>query len=325
MKNIKYFIGPMSKNIVDACVSFCNDTGNNIAFIPSRRQVEYDGGYVNNWTTEQFANYSKSENIFLCRDHAGPNQGLKSDDGYRSLEEDCKYLDLIHIDPWKKTNDLEAGIDLTAEMISFCHSLNSQIKFEVGTEQSIREFTPSELDKMLHMLKKKLTSQQFEKIVFCVIQSGTALERNINTGVYDASRLRDMISVVKTHGLASKEHNGDYLSPALIQEKFNLGLDTINIAPEFGQIETKIYLDKICSHRIDLLEEYWSICYRSKRWEKWVTADFKPVEQKEELINICGHYVLSTDEFMKNIKQHLPDIDKEIKQAVHRKLESLEW
>jgi hypothetical protein len=210
-------------------------------------------------------------------------------------------------------------------MISFCHSLNSQIKFEVGTEQSIREFTPSELDKMLHMLKKKLTSQQFEKIVFCVIQSGTALERNINTGVYDASRLRDMISVVKTHGLASKEHNGDYLSPALIQEKFNLGLDTINIAPEFGQIETKIYLDKICSHRIDLLEEYWSICYRSKRWEKWVTADFKPVEQKEELINICGHYVLSTEEFMKNIKQHLPDIDKEIKQAVHRKLESLEW
>ena len=325
MKNIKYFIGPMSKNVVDACVDFSNSTGKKIAFIPSRRQVEYDGGYVNNWTTEQFANHSKSKNIFLCRDHAGPEQGFESDDGYRSLEEDCKYLDLIHIDPWKKANDLEGGINMTAEMISVCHNLNSQIKFEVGTEQSIREFTPSELDKMLCALKEMLTHQQFEKIVFCVIQSGTALERNVNTGVYDSSRLRDMIDVVKTHGLASKEHNGDYLSTDLIQEKFNLGLDAINIAPEFGQIETKTYLDKIRSHRIDLLEEYWSICYKSKRWEKWVTADFNPEEQKEELINICGHYVLSTEEFLKNIKQHFPNIDKEIKRSVQSKLESLGW
>jgi hypothetical protein len=51
-----------------------------------------------------------------------------------------------------------------------------------------------------------------------------------------------MIIYVKSHNLISKEHNGDYISVSVIKEKFNLGLDSINIAPEFGLIETLTYL-----------------------------------------------------------------------------------
>ena len=76
---IKYFIGPMSKNIVDAINEFCNTTGNQIALIPSRRQVEWNGGYVNNWTTEEFSKYT---NLIKQRDHSGPSQGIIDDDGY---------------------------------------------------------------------------------------------------------------------------------------------------------------------------------------------------------------------------------------------------
>ena len=50
---MKYFIGPMSKNVVDAIIEFDGDFG----FIPSRRQVDYNGGYVNGWTTGEFATY----------------------------------------------------------------------------------------------------------------------------------------------------------------------------------------------------------------------------------------------------------------------------
>ena len=89
---IKYFIGPMSKNIVDSILEFTQETGNKIGLIPSRRQVEWDGGYVNNWTTEQFSKYA--DKLTLKRDHGGPGQGYKEDDGYESLKEDCKYLDL---------------------------------------------------------------------------------------------------------------------------------------------------------------------------------------------------------------------------------------
>ena len=54
---IKYFIGPMSKNVVDAVVEYCIDNQAQFGFIPSRRQIAFDGGYVNNWSTEVFSKY----------------------------------------------------------------------------------------------------------------------------------------------------------------------------------------------------------------------------------------------------------------------------
>ena len=59
-----------------------------------------------------------------------------------------------------------------------------------------------------------------------------------------------------------------------------LGLDSINIAPEFGLIETNTYLD----NEIDI-EKFWKICYDSNRWVKWVSKDFNPVINKIELIS----------------------------------------
>ena len=56
----KYYIGPMSRNVVDAVIEFCNETNTLIGLIPSRRQIEWDGGYVNNWTTKEFSKYSFS-------------------------------------------------------------------------------------------------------------------------------------------------------------------------------------------------------------------------------------------------------------------------
>jgi len=108
MNTDKFFIGPMSKNIVDSCIEFSNEYQLTKLFgiIPSRRQVDFMGGYVNNWTTKGFSNYikTKTNKLFLMRDHSGPNQGYISDDGLESLKYDCLYLDAIHIDPWKIVN-----------------------------------------------------------------------------------------------------------------------------------------------------------------------------------------------------------------------------
>ena len=71
MSNIKYFIGPMTKNIVDTILEYSNKSGNIVGLIPSRRQIEFDGGYVNNWTTKEFSEYVKSisNNTIIKRDH----------------------------------------------------------------------------------------------------------------------------------------------------------------------------------------------------------------------------------------------------------------
>tara|TARA_R110002074_G_scaffold238231_1_gene410160 strand:- start:2393 stop:3361 length:969 start_codon:yes stop_codon:yes gene_type:complete len=316
---IKYFIGPMSKNIVDSILEFTQETGNKIGLIPSRRQVEWDGGYVNNWTTEQFSKYA--DKLTLKRDHGGPGQGYKEDDGYESLKEDCKYLDLIHIDPWKKYPVYKEGMEWTINMIKFCYALNSSMEYEVGTEEAIRRFEPQELQTFLKDLSNRLPPEVFNKIKYLVIQTGTSLKGNNNTGEYDKDRLLRMVSVAKEYGLLSKEHNGDYISPSLIKEKMSLGLDSINIAPEFGLIETQTYLDHIDDEKT--LDNFWKVCLDSGRWKKWVDSDFDPHTQKVDLIKICGHYVLSHQEFLDGVRNSLPNIDSIIKDRVKEKLQEL--
>ena len=160
-------------------------------------------------------------------------------------------------------------------------------------------------------------SELFDNIEYAVVQSGVGLDlgKQINTGTFDPDRLEKMVSICKKFGKKSKEHNGDYLSNKEYKDRFDLGLDSINIAPEFGQLETLCYLDEMG----DDIEEYYQICYDSKRWEKWVDNDFVPEDNKKELIKICGHYVFSDKKFIE-IK---PEIDTKIKKVIKDKLGEL--
>ena len=319
MDDVKYFIGPMSKNVVDAIVEFCDKTGNKIAFIPSRRQVEWNGGYVNNWTTEEFSKYVTT--LPIQRDHGGPGQGNRDDDGFESLAYDAKHFQLIHIDPWKKYPGFAEGLKCTANMIEYCDRINSNIIYEIGTEEAIRPFTANELERLILGLKQELMPGVFDKIKYLVIQSGTSLKGTNQTGNYDSERLKEMIDVARKYKLTSKEHNGDYIPVEVIKEKFSLGLDCINIAPEFGLIETLTYLDEIKDEK--LFDRFWQICYDSKKWVKWVSPGFDPFINRTQLVKICGHYVLSYPEFINEIKSQFPGIDEKVKQNITKKLNEL--
>ena len=192
--------------------------------------------------------------------------------------------------------------------------MNPYTLFEVGTEEAIRKFTPNELYKLLEELSNY---NFFKNIKYAVVQSGVGIDlgKRINIGKYDEVRLSEFIDVCKHWKVLSKEHNGDYLTNQEIKDKFSVGLDALNIAPEFGQLETLCYLE----HIGDDIEDYYKICYDSKRWEKWVDDDFIPEDNKKELIKICGHYVLSDKKFLE-IK---PNIDDKIKQKIKNKLEDL--
>ena len=309
---MKYFIGPMSKNVVDAIIEFGGDFG----FIPSRRQVDYNGGYVNNWTTGEFATYVNGR-VPIQRDHGGVGQGYAPDNGINSFIHDSMYFDIIHIDPWKVYQDYGEGLQETINNINFIYLRNSEIKFEIGTEESIRRFEDYELQNLLRRLESELMPKIFDNIEYAVVQSGVGLDlgKQTNTGTFDPDRLEKMVSICKKFGKKSKEHNGDYLSNKEYKDRFDLGLDSINIAPEFGQLETLCYLDEMG----DDIEDYYQICYDSKRWEKWVDNDFVPEDNKKELIKICGHYVFSDKKFIE-IK---PEIDTKIKLSIKNKLKEL--
>ncbi len=328
MKDIKFYIGPMSKNIVDSVIEYSINNNINIGLIPSRRQIDKNGGYVNNWTTKEFSFYvkDKSKNILLVRDHCGPNQGQIEDDGVDSFIEDCSYFDVIHIDVWKKYPTYEEGLSKTIDFINLGYKLNSNLYYEIGTEEAIRKFESFELDNLVSDLNKNLSNELFSRIKFLVIQSGTALKENTNIGIYDKERLTKMLKICKKYNLISKEHNGDYISNDILKEKFILGLNSINIAPEFGQIETNVLIEEINSlNRNDLLDNFFQICLKSNKWKKWVSNDFDPLNNKLELINICGHYVFSSEEFLIIKNQLSKDIDDKIKISIKRRIEELQF
>jgi NDP-sugar pyrophosphorylase family protein len=322
----KIFLGPMSKNIVDTVIEYSNAFKLPFTFIPSRRQVDYNGGYVNNWTTKNFVEYTKKKGKYISieRDHGGPGQGTTMDNGVKSFNEDCKYMDIIHIDPWKKYQNYDDGLEETIKALNLCYNENPNLFFEIATEQGIRRFEVNELEIFILDLQKKIKPEIYKRIKYFVVQCGTGLLEATNIGNYEKERLINMTQLCKKYGFISKEHNGDWVSTDLMREKFELGLDCINVAPELGQIETKAILKQIkkienIEKRNELFETFFQVCLKSKKWVKWVSKDFKPDENKEKLINICGHYVFSYKDF-EEIKSKLPNVDRFIKRDLLKKL-----
>ena len=319
----KYYIGPMSQNVVDCVIK--HGQKHSIGLIPSRRQVDFSGGYVNGWNTETFSSYVKKKNssVLLCRDHGGAEQGQVSDDGNKSFETDAQYLDLIHIDPFRVSETIYQAAEKTGNMIEKLFGINPNIMYEVGTEEAIFKYEPEHLNWMLGYLKIRLRVEQFNQIKYAVVQSGTRLDlaTRTNTGNYNNTRLEKFIKVVKNFDLLSKEHNGDYLTDSFdVEVRFASGLDAINIAPEYGQIESEFYLE-MCKKDSALFEQLYEICYNSGKWKKWI-SDVSRVS-KSQIIMTCCHYILSDKNFINNIKSYFPNADKLIQKRITSKLKLL--
>lgn len=327
----KLFIGPVSKTVIDATIHYVNNNNTALGLIPSRRQIDFSSGYVDflenglSNTTESFSYYvrKKTSLVTLVRDHGGPSQGQIDDDGIESIRNDCLNFDLIHIDPWKKYSDYNLGLKETIDLINQAYKWNPYIKFEVGTEEAIRKFSTDELERFILDLKKSLNTKIFNNIKYLVIQSGTALKANKNIGSYSSDQLKDMIKIAKKFNLISKEHNGDYLPSNLIKDKFKLGLDCINIAPEFGKIESDILAERFQEKGDSYLFEFFKICKDSNKWVKWVDKEFEPNNNILETISICGHYVFSYPSF-KKLKQNLePDVYIDIQKAIQKRIKEI--
>jgi len=324
----KLFIGPMSKNIVDTVIKYCRENKVNIGLLPSRRQIEFDGGYVNNWRTHDFIKYvSKSSHVTLQRDHAGPLQGKDPDDGTESLILDASLgFDYLHIDPWKAHPELEDGIRETIKLIKLCNDVNPNCSYEIGTEQAIRPYSAAELETIITSVKEGLGEKLFSAVAYAVIQGGTGIEGTRNIGKFDTSKCSQMIDICVSHDLMSKEHNGDYLTPDDIKMRFKLGLSAINIAPEFGVIETQCILEEILNHfDEESLNKFYKLCHDSEKWVKWLPSSINCCTnemKKHVIIRTSGHYVFASEEF-KALKAKFPGVDEKIQRRICQRIEEI--
>ena len=282
----KYFICPMSKNIVDAV---CEMDSNVFGFAVTRRQIDYDGGYVNGWNTKSFYEYVKSKNskIIIERDHGGPLQGQIKDDGLISYKEDLNYFDIIHLDPWKSTKSISEGLTLTTSTLLELWQINPNVKYEVLTEAAIMQFDYKDYNAILSNIRF-FSGNAFNSIEYIVVQSGVHIDLvgRKNTNKFLAESVRNVVYVCKEYGKKVKEHNGDYLTKEEKDLRFDAGIDAINIGPELVQLETEIYLE----HMTDLEKnKFYEVCVASNKWQRWATSEFD-LNNREMVIRVCGHY-----------------------------------
>ena len=326
-------VGPMSKNCVDATIELAEQYKTPLMLIASRRQIDseqFDGGYVENWTTKEFADYviekDINKNIILARDHGGPwqnelekSQNMNLKDAMQSAKDSYQAdidagFHMLHIDPSVDIHsqpNVDQILERVYELYDFCWSYaqqkNQDIIFEIGTEeQSGSNNTQEELEYTLEKIDQFCKTNKIPFPSFVVIQAGTRVMETRNVGTFDSPvrvanelppeiQIPKMINICNKYGIFMKEHNTDYLSTDSLRWQPRLGIHAANIAPEFGVAETRAFINILEENsQNDLLDEFLHISYDSKKWTKWMLNNSSASDRDKSVI--AGHYVFSSDE-----------------------------
>lgn len=296
--NSKIGIGPMSPQIIEAVFRLSEKRGEELMLISSKNQIDWDGGYVNNWTTKEYGNFVKlmkakypKSKVYICRDHCGP--GFKNDnieDVYKTIETDIENgFDLIHIDYCHFKGSKPEQLEAAKEAIELIQKLSKNVLIEVGTDENKGDF----LDDVNSIEEEmKYFTEKFP-IHFFVCQTGTLTMEVNQRGSFNENFIKKLRPVADKYNLRLKEHNADYLDSSEIRKRKAL-IDAVNIAPQFGVIQTSLTLNRCLMYGISA-DKFLEKAYESKRWEKWL--DKNTSANKYLCSVIAGHYVFASDEY----------------------------
>ncbi len=340
-------IGPMSENLLRAALELSKEKDFPLILIASRNQVdgdEFGGGYVCGFDQKRFV--AKTNEIaeeigydnlcYFCRDHGGPWQRDKERAGRLPVNEAMKiakrsYIEdiesgfhLLHIDPTKdpfcgKVVPLDLVLHRTLELIETVEAKRKElgiegVAYEVGTEETMGGLISAEaFEGFIRELKAKLSEWNLPMPLFVVGQTGTLTRLTSNVGSYDRATAGTLSRIVEKYGTGLKEHNGDYLSNEILLEHPIIGVTAMNVAPEFGLVETEALLE-LCATEEKFTEEkkrsnvkaiVSKYAIGGERWRKWMVGGKREASVKEIAANaedvalitkMCGHYTLNEPE-----------------------------
>ena len=287
----------MSIEIVDAIFDYAETRQQPIMIIASRNQIG-SGGYV--CTTEELMSHIKDKSrsyIKICRDHCGPyfNDSEKSLSFREAIEATKKTIandiengfDLIHIDTSRCGNDFKSA---ASELFDFAQKMSDTVEFEFGTEENVG--VSASVNK--YEEDCKLARSLSDRIRFVVGQTGSLVYEDFQIGKFDPEVAMELSEIADNYGVKLKEHNADYIGPAAIDLRRLCGVYALNIAPEFGVIQTKLLYELAPS---DLWKDFADLGLKSERWKKWIDASRDDLKK----VLVSGHYLFSTVEYKKII------------------------
>jgi len=338
-------IGPVSKNVIKATFEGALQYSFPPVFIASRNQVDLKSlghGYLMGGM-DQFDFVRTLRKIeydvgyegplYICRDHGGPWQrNMELDKNYSlakameiarlSYKADIEAgFNYLHIDPTKCPHPFTQS-DLckwTVELVEYCEQVRKQlgrgkIDYEVGTEDIQGGLTTKEsFAYFLKELTVRLSENDLPNPACIVGQTGTLTRLDRNVGRFDRRQTEALASIAAAYNIGFKEHNGDYLNAVDCGIHPEIGVTGVNVAPEFGLVETDAYLfladlenqaaeqglitnGESSGLKKLLIEKTFKI----SPWRKWLTEDLKklPVSEVEGneslrllIARVCGHYV----------------------------------
>ncbi len=340
-------VGPMSHNLLRAALELAKEKDFPLILIASRNQVDSDrfgGGYVCGFDQKRFvettANIADEIGFdglcYFCRDHGGPwqrdkerNDKLPADEameiGLQSYFDDAESgFDLLHIDPTKDPHctgvvPLSTVLERTVYLIERIEAERKvrgwkELAYEVGTEETMGGLISAEaFEGFIKELKAILDEKGLPMPLFVVGQTGTLTRLTTNVGQYDTPTATTLSDITHKYGTGLKEHNGDYLSNAILLEHPVIGLDAMNVAPEFGLVETEALLELATAEEKFVAKEKQSNirailakhAVEGQRWRKWMVGDkgkysveeiMKDAEDVKLITSMCGHYTLEDAE-----------------------------
>ena len=340
-------VGPMSHNLLRAALELAKEKDFPLILIASRNQVDSDrfgGGYVCGFdqkrfveTTAKIADEIGFDGLcYFCRDHGGPwqrdaerNNKLPTEEameiGLQSYLDDAEAgFDLLHIDPTKDPHctgvvPLSTVLERTITLIEKVEEARAkngwkELAYEVGTEETMGGLISADaFEGFIKELKVELEKRNLPMPLFVVGQTGTLTRLTSNVGSYDTPTAKTLSDITEAYGTGLKEHNGDYLSNAILLEHPVIGLAAMNVAPEFGLVETQALLELATIEEKFVAPEAQSgiravlarHAVEGERWRKWMmgdkrTASIETIMADEEdvklITQMCGHYTLEDEE-----------------------------
>jgi D-tagatose-1,6-bisphosphate aldolase subunit GatZ/KbaZ len=338
-------VGPVSELAVRATIEASARSGSPVIFIASRNQVdknEFGGGYLMGGMDQasfvrlirgQCSELSYSGPLYIARDHGGPWQRDRElTEKYpveraMAIAKESFDADLeagfndLHIDPTKcpfpySMDDL---VCWTLELLEHCEKKRKSlglaaVDYEVGAEDIQGGVTSVAFFKaFIESFVAEVGKKGLPLPTFIVGQTGTLTKLDTNIGRYDREMARELSAMAAAHGVGFKEHNGDYLSSAICRMHPELGITGMNVAPEFGFVETSA-LFELAESELKLFKEGWigakslsgmaellvDRTFESAPWRKWIDPVAKAMSvealagdrhMRTTIAKVCGHYV----------------------------------
>jgi hypothetical protein len=215
---------------------------------------------------------------------------------------------LIHIDVSRVTVE---PLKIAKELISFAINLKSDIMLEFGSEDN----TGIDIDSSIGRIESQLEFliPYKNNVIFFVSQTGS-LTKNDQAGSFDVQRNKEIGDQIRAAGFMFKEHNADYFTAEDIQKRIEAGVDSLNIAPQLGKVQTDLLKEFAPK---ELWTKFADYVYSKNYWQRWVTNG---VTDLDIAVSVSGHYCFNSNEY----RDIIAAIDaKKFKSALAKKITDL--